>query len=119
MSVHDKHEPRCGVCVLCEFSIMRARISAASRSSSSMFKVFAFDAYAGRAARNPLWFVLIIVRLSLEFFEIGLDPCNAFIEAAIERYFVLPAQFFPHLLAFKHVGGVLTQSLADNLHAVF
>src|SRR5262245_27200224 len=44
MSTQDRHDPRCGVCVLWEFSMMRARISRASRSSSGTGSAAALSA---------------------------------------------------------------------------
>src|SRR5579862_5799301 len=117
MSTHDRHDPRCGVCVLCEFSMIRARILPANVFSSSIFTFVALVSWVS-SLLSWLWFVYVIVRLPLEILEVGLHPSDAFIEPLIERYFVLPPQSLPQLCAVQHVSSVLAHALADNLDAI-
>src|SRR3954471_3383228 len=73
ISTHDRHEPRCGVFVRCEFSMMRARISRASfsRRGTSIFI----------RASGISSLVHVALRLLLELLQVILRPLDAFVEA--------------------------------------
>src|SRR5947207_1932326 len=73
MSTQDRQDPRCGVLVLCEVSMMRARISRATSCRRSMLK---------RAGASRL--VDIVERLRPEVLVETLDPGDGFIESLLE-----------------------------------
>src|SRR5262245_41430685 len=111
MSTHDRHEPRCGVLVLCEVSMIRIRMVRAM-SSSFVMSVVRFM----RAPGSGL--VRVVEGLPLQLLAVGRRPFDASIEALLERYPVAPAQRFPELRAVEHVGRILAEALADDFHAV-
>src|SRR5687768_8282822 len=109
MSTHDRHEPRCGVLVLCDVSMIRIRMVRAMSSSLPM---------SGARLMPGSGLVHVVERLALQFREIAFYPRDAPVEALVERYPVAPSQRLPELRAVEHVGRVLAEALADDLHVV-
>src|SRR5258708_35626549 len=106
MSTQDRHEPRCGVLVLCEVSMMRARISRATSRRRSMLT---------RAGASRL--VDIVERLGLELRVEAVDPGDRLIQPLLEGDVVGPAERLAQLGAAEQVGGVFAGALWRHVNA--
>src|SRR5512145_2759400 len=99
MSTHERQDPRCGVCVRCELSTIRNRISRARRSSLPMSSLPAGGVVSG--------LVDIVERLLAQFGEILFDPRYAFIKPLIEADAIRPSERLAQLRAVQHVRRIL------------
>src|SRR5580765_4568574 len=109
MSTQDRHEPRCGVWVRCEFSMILARMIRAVCSSLLIFaSIWSFRLLVGQAPSGP---VNVVDRLLLQGVEPTFHPFDGLVDPLLEGNPILPAELASYLVAVEPVGGVLAQAL--------